>query len=69
MSSHRESVLLYGAETWTMTKALTREVDGSYTRMLRMALFNVLCKEHKTYQELYQNLPPVSKLGKEIMTC
>ena len=54
-----ESVLLYGAETWTMTKALTREIDGSYTRMLRMAL-NVSWKEHRTNQELYQNLPPVS---------
>ena len=33
-----ESVLLYGAETWTMTKKLDKVLDGCYTRMLRMAL-------------------------------
>ena len=33
-----ESVLLYGSETWTMTKRLTKIVDGCYTRMLRMDL-------------------------------
>ena len=33
-----ESVLLYGSETWTMTKRLEKMVDGCYTRMLRMAL-------------------------------
>ena len=30
-----EHVLLYGAETWTLEKADTRELDGVYTRMLR----------------------------------
>ena len=54
-----ESILLYGAETWTMTKVLTRELDGKYTRILRMAL-NVSWKEHKTNKDLYQNLPLVS---------
>ena len=33
-----ESVLLYGAETWTLTANLERALDGVYTRMLRMAL-------------------------------
>ena len=33
-----ESVLLYGSETWTMTKRLEKMVDGCYMRMLRMAL-------------------------------
>ena len=33
-----ESVLLYGAETWTMTVKHERALDGDYTRMLRMAL-------------------------------
>ena len=32
-----ESVLLYGAETWTMTRAMEKRLDGCYTRMLRMA--------------------------------
>ena len=54
-----ESVLLYGAETWTLTKKLKKQLDGCYTRMLRMAL-NVSWKQHLTNQELYQNLPNVS---------
>ena len=33
-----ESVLPYGAETLTTTSALLKEIDGCYTRMLRMAL-------------------------------
>ena len=42
-----ESLLLYGAETWTFTKALKKQLDGCYTRMLRMAL-NVSWKCHMT---------------------
>ena len=30
-----ESILLYGCESWTMTKTLVKKVDGTYTRMLR----------------------------------
>jgi len=33
-----ESVFLYGAETWTLTKKLAKQIDGCYTRMLRMAM-------------------------------
>ena len=29
-----ESVLLYGAITWTLTSTLDKEIDGAYTRML-----------------------------------
>ena len=54
-----ESVLLYGAETWTLTKALEKQLNGCYTRMLRMA-FNVSWKEHMTNEELYGDLPPVT---------
>ena len=54
-----ESVLLYGSETWTMTKSLTKSIDGCYTRMLRMAK-NVSWMEHRTNEELYRNLPKVS---------
>ena len=31
-----ESVLLYGSETWTLTNTITKQIDGVYTRMLRM---------------------------------
>ena len=33
-----ESVLLYGCETWTLTKQMEKSLNGTYTRMLRMAL-------------------------------
>ena len=29
-----EAILLYGAEAWTLTKSLTKQLDGCYTRML-----------------------------------
>ena len=29
-----ESVLLYGSNTWTLTKKLEQQLDGTYTRML-----------------------------------
>ena len=54
-----ESVLLYGAETWTLTKALKKQLDGCYTRMLRMAL-NVSWKSHLTNDQVYKDLPRVS---------
>ena len=58
-----ESVLLYGAETWMMTKMLTMKIDGIYTRMLQMAL-NISWKRCMTNEELYGDLPRVSsKIG------
>ena len=33
-----ESVLMYGCETWTLTKILLKQLDGTYTRILRMIL-------------------------------
>ena len=33
-----ESILLYGAETWTMTKTMNSEINGTYTRLLCHAL-------------------------------
>ena len=55
-----ESVLLYGSETWTMTKRLTKTIDGCYTRMLRMALNINQYMMWITNSELYGNLPKVS---------
>ena len=37
-------VLTYGSETWTLTKALQKQLDGCYTRMLRMPL-SISCKK------------------------
>ena len=54
-----ESVLLYGAESWTLTKVMTRRLDGTYTRMLRVVL-GFKWSEHKTNKELYGDLKSVS---------
>ena len=54
-----ESVLLYGSTTWTLTKTLTKKIDGAYTRMLRAAL-DIHWSNHPTKQQLYGTLPPVS---------
>ena len=43
-----ESVLLYGAETWTIIQTMKNQLDGCYTRMLRMAL-NVSWKRQRQY--------------------
>ena len=37
-SSTVESILLYGCETWTITKKIEKRIDGCYTRLLRTAL-------------------------------
>ena len=54
-----ESILLYGCESWTLTEALEKSLDGTYTRMLRRAL-NVHWTSHTPNVELYGNLPRVS---------
>ena len=54
-----QSVLLYGAQTWTLTKTLEKKIDGTYTRMLRAAL-NIHWSNHPTKQQLYGKLPAVS---------
>ena len=54
-----ESALLYGAEMWTITQTMKNQLDGCYTRMLRMAL-NVSWKQHMPNIQLYGELPPGS---------
>ena len=54
------SILLYGCTTWTLTKRLKKKLDGNYTRMLR-AILNKSWRQHPTRQQLYGQLPPVTK--------
>ena len=54
-----ESVLLYGSEAWTLTHTMEKQLNGCYTRMLRMAM-NINYKDHVTNEELYGNLPQVT---------
>ena len=50
-----ESVILYGSKAWPLTKSLEKQLDGCYTRLLRM-VFNVHWKEQVTNEELYRTL-------------
>jgi len=62
-----ESVLLYGSETWTLTKAQKKSLrektilkkDGSYTKMLRMVL-GISWKDKVSNITLYGCLPRLS---------
>ena len=54
-----ESVLVYGAISWTLTSKLEGKIDGAYTRMLRAAL-NKSWREYLTNKELYRNIPKIS---------
>ena len=44
-------IVLLGSEVWTLTKSLEKQLNGCYTRLLRM-VFNVHWKEHVTNEEL-----------------
>ena len=54
-----ESILLYNATTWTMTKGLEKSLDGAYTKLLRYAL-NISWKDHVKNVDLYGKLSRVS---------
>ena len=56
-----EPILLYGSETWTLSKKLEKRLDGTYTRLL-MRVQNISWKTHPTKHLIYTNLPPVSRL-------
>ena len=53
-----ESVLLYGAECWTMTGKMRNRLDGTYTTA-QSSSWSFL-EEHKTNKELYGNLPKIT---------
>ena len=54
------SILLYGCTTWTLTKRTEKKLDGNYTKMLR-AILNKSLKQHPTGQQLYGQIPPITK--------
>ena len=54
-----ESVLLYGSEAWTLTRAQEKSLDGTYTKMLRMVL-GVTWKDKVNNEVLYGRLPRLS---------
>ena len=54
-----ESVLLYGCDTWTLTKTLLKQLDGTYTRIQRMIL-NVHWSQKVTNEVLYGAIEKIS---------
>ena len=58
-----EPILLYGSETWTLTKRLEKRLDGTYTRLL-MRVQHLSWKNHPTKQMIYGTIPSVSTIVK-----
>ena len=58
-----EPVLLYGSETWTLSKRLEKRLDGTYTRLL-MRVQNLSWRQHPTKAQIYGKNPPVSSIVK-----
>ena len=56
-----EPVLLYGSETWTLSKRLEKRLDGTYTRLL-MRVQNLSWRQHSTKAQIYDKNPPVSSI-------
>ena len=56
-----EPILLYGCETWTLSKKAEKRLDGTYTRLL-MRVKNLSWKHHPTKHQIYGSLPPVSSI-------
>jgi len=59
LTSTVEAVLLYGCETWSLSKKQEQELGGCYTKMLRKTL-NISWREHVINEPLYGDLPKIS---------
>ena len=55
-----EPILLYGAETWTLTTRQQKRLDRAYTNMLRRVQ-NIHWSEHATLEHIYGDIPPLSQ--------
>ena len=55
-----ESILLYGYNTWTLTKRMEKKLDSNYTRMLQ-AILNKSQRLNSTKQQLNCHLSPITK--------
>ena len=54
-----EPILLYGSETWTLTRKVEKHLDGTYTRLL-MRVQNLSWRDHHTLNDIYGKLPRVT---------
>ena len=58
-----EPILMYGSETWSLTKKFEKQLDGTYTRLLRRVK-NLSWRDHPTKRTIYGSLKPISLLLK-----
>ena len=58
-----EPILLYGSETWTISKKMEERLNGTYTRLL-MRVQNISWKSHPTKKQIYGDLPSISSILK-----
>ena len=58
-----EPILLYGSETWTLSKKMEARLDGTYTRLL-MRVQNISWESHLTKKQIYGDLPSISSILK-----
>ena len=56
-----EIILLYGSETWTITKTFENKIDGCYTRLIRIIL-NISWRDKISNKILYIGLPKISEV-------
>ena len=57
------STLFYGAETWTITKTLTKRIDAFEMKTYRW-MFRISWKEHKSNEEVFNMMKTSIKLMK-----
>ena len=57
-------ILMYGSETWTLTKEQARRLDGAYTRLLRRGL-NADYQQNMINEALHQDLPRLSEVARD----
>ena len=58
------TVLLYGSNDWTLTQALSKELDGAHTKMLRVVK-NITWQQHITNEVLCGGLSNISTAIKD----
>lgn len=59
-----ESILIYGAECWTLTKAMENRLNGTYTKLLRR-VNGISWKQHLTNYVLYGGIPLLTETIKQ----
>lgn len=58
-----EPILLYGSETWCLSRKMEKELDGTYTRLLRRVK-NLSWRDHPNKNQIYGSIKPPSLLLK-----